>query len=185
MDKITNQDSNSVQKIDNDSMYKITFGGIIVISLLLIVIILQLFFMNKYLRNILEDNFILTNNNVNTELIVQTETTKSVYEVMPGWTEPEETQTTQPVTENNKSTSSTETGKNESTTQSGKTDSSVKNDEVGSPYVINTNTKKIHRPSCSVLANTKEENKKSVTLTDEELKEYLNGSYEFCKKCGG
>lgn len=158
MDKKSNQDGNSVKKSNTDLMYKIITAGIVVISLLLSVIVLQLFFMNKYLRNVLQDNFLVTDNNTDTELVVHTATTKSIYEVMPDWTVPEESETTQTVTENGKS---------------------------GSAYVINTNSKKIHRPSCSVLSNTNDENKKNVTLTDDELKEYLNGSYEFCKKCGG
>lgn len=158
MDKKSKQESNSVQKFNTDTMSKITLIGIVVISLLLIVIVVQLFFMNKYLRNVLQDNFILTTEKIETHLVVATETTKSVYEVMPGWTEPKETDTTQLPTETKKS---------------------------GSSYVINTNSKKIHRPSCSVLTNTNESNKKYVTLTDEELNDYLNGSYEFCKKCGG
>ncbi len=52
-------------------------------------------------------------------------------------------------------------------------------------YVINISSKKIHKPDCSFVARTKEENKKTVELSDEELKEYINKGHEICKTCGG
>ena len=47
-------------------------------------------------------------------------------------------------------------------------------------YIINTNTNKIHLPSCSSVANMSEDNKRQSTLTLEELK---NLGYEPCKLC--
>lgn len=52
-------------------------------------------------------------------------------------------------------------------------------------YVINTSSKKIHKPDCSFVTRTKEENKKTVELSNDELKEYLNNGHELCKTCGG
>ena len=52
-------------------------------------------------------------------------------------------------------------------------------------YVINTGTKKIHKPDCSFVKRTNDENKKSVELSKDELKEYTNNGYEICKTCGG
>lgn len=52
-------------------------------------------------------------------------------------------------------------------------------------YIINTESKKIHFSDCYVLDNTSDDKKNSVTLTDEELQEYLSNGYEVCKKCGG
>ena len=52
-------------------------------------------------------------------------------------------------------------------------------------YVINTDSKKIHYSGCYVLNNTSDSKKKYIDLNEEELKEYLNNGYEFCKKCGG
>lgn len=53
-------------------------------------------------------------------------------------------------------------------------------------YVINTNSKKIHRSDCSYAANMKEENKLTVELTYDELKnQYLSNGYELCSRCLG
>lgn len=47
-------------------------------------------------------------------------------------------------------------------------------------YVLNTNTKKIHRPTCSSVENMKEENCQDFTGTKEEL---LAQGYEPCGNC--
>lgn len=47
-------------------------------------------------------------------------------------------------------------------------------------YILNTNTKKIHRPSCSSVKQMKESNKRSYTGSLDDL---LNQGYEPCKKC--
>lgn len=53
-------------------------------------------------------------------------------------------------------------------------------------YVINTNSKKIHRSDCSYAANMKEENKLTVNLTADELNsQYLSNGYELCSRCLG
>ncbi|MBR2953588.1 MAG: hypothetical protein IKC45_04295 [Clostridia bacterium] len=52
-------------------------------------------------------------------------------------------------------------------------------------YVINTNSNKIHYSSCSFVARMKEENKKEIELSKDELNNYLNNGYTFCRTCGG
>lgn len=53
-------------------------------------------------------------------------------------------------------------------------------------YVINKSSKKIHYPNCSYAANMKEENKLTVGLTADELKnQYLSNGYVFCSRCAG
>ena len=47
-------------------------------------------------------------------------------------------------------------------------------------YVLNTNSKKIHEPSCSSVDSMKESNKKEYQGTLEEL---LTQGYEPCKRC--
>ena len=47
-------------------------------------------------------------------------------------------------------------------------------------YVVNTNTKKFHLPSCSSVDTMKEENKRVVTCTREEL---IEEGYAPCKRC--
>ena len=47
-------------------------------------------------------------------------------------------------------------------------------------YVLNTNTKKIHKPSCSSAKQTKAENREEYYGTVSEL---LNRGYEACQRC--
>ena len=49
-----------------------------------------------------------------------------------------------------------------------------------STYVLNTKTKKYHKPTCSSVASMKEENKKTVETTEEEL---LDMEYSPCGIC--
>lgn len=75
----------------------------------------------------------------------------------------------------------------------GETDSSVKTDasvsaemqlqsaeSVNGRYVINTNTKKFHRPSCSSVGQMSDVNKKE---TDKSRDELISAGYEPCKRC--
>ncbi len=50
-----------------------------------------------------------------------------------------------------------------------------------SQYVLNTSSKKIHKPTCSGALNMSEKNKKTVNGND--LKGYLNKGYEYCGSC--
>ena len=52
-------------------------------------------------------------------------------------------------------------------------------------FVININSKKIHYADCSFVNRMKEENKKSIQLSNIELKEHLNSGYTLCSTCGG
>lgn len=52
-------------------------------------------------------------------------------------------------------------------------------------FVINVNSNKIHYADCSFVNRMKEENRKSIQLSDSELKEYLNNGYTLCSTCGG
>jgi competence protein ComEC len=47
-------------------------------------------------------------------------------------------------------------------------------------FVLNTSTKKIHRPTCSGVSKMKEENKRTFTGDKEQL---LDSGYEPCKSC--
>ena len=47
-------------------------------------------------------------------------------------------------------------------------------------YVLNTNTKKFHKPSCSSVKQMKEKNKKVVTLSRQEI---INMGYDPCGRC--
>lgn len=50
-----------------------------------------------------------------------------------------------------------------------------------SQYVLNTSSKKIHKPTCSGATGMSEKNKK--TVKGAELKQYLNQGYEYCGTC--
>lgn len=52
-------------------------------------------------------------------------------------------------------------------------------------FVINVSSNKMHYADCSFVNRMKEENRKSVQLSDTELKEYLNSGYTLCSTCGG
>ena len=52
--------------------------------------------------------------------------------------------------------------------------------ETAQTYILNTNTKKIHRPTCSSVSQMKEKNKQTYEETVEELE---NMGYTPCKKC--
>lgn len=53
---------------------------------------------------------------------------------------------------------------------------------TGKTYVLNTNSKKIHSPSCRYAQSMKEENKQ--TVTDISLEELQAQGYEICSVCG-
>lgn len=109
------------------------------------------------------------------------EPTKSAEDIVPILGEMTSTETT---TEKSKETTTKKDGAENSntTTQSASQNNADKSDKT--TYVLNISSKKIHLPNCSFVDRTKEENKKTVELTAQELKEYLNNGYTFCKTCG-
>lgn len=52
-------------------------------------------------------------------------------------------------------------------------------------YVINKNSKKIHRSDCTFVDRMSDENKLVVKLTKEEYNQYINNGYTRCSSCGG
>ena len=70
------------------------------------------------------------------------------------------------------------TGKSQLDTE---TTTKAEDDINASQYVLNTSSKKIHKPTCSGAKNMKEENKKTVNGTD--LQKYLDDGYEYCGNC--
>ena len=67
-----------------------------------------------------------------------------------------------------------------STSSSSSSTSSSTNSGVESTYILNTNTKKYHLPTCSSVKSMKEKNKKEVNDTPENLEKQ---GYEPCKNC--
>ena len=64
------------------------------------------------------------------------------------------------------------------------TDESEKDTSEDEPdeitYVMNTNTKKFHKPYCSSVKDIKDKNKRETTLSREEI---INQGYQPCKRC--
>ena len=151
------------------SLKKIPFY-LFLIGVLIVVFIIKINETNKYLKIITESDNpsieIHTKDEKYDEVLnIYTEDTKTPEEILPN---PYDEINKQPTSEN----------KEEFVEPSTSTTSKQK-------YVINISSKKIHKPECSFVARTKEENKKTVELSNDELKEYLNNGHEFCKTCGG
>ena len=51
---------------------------------------------------------------------------------------------------------------------------------IEATYILNTNTKKFHIPTCDSVNDMKEKNKKEVTLSREEI---IEQGYEPCGRC--
>lgn len=54
-------------------------------------------------------------------------------------------------------------------------------DVNSSQYVLNTSSKKIHKPTCSGATGMSDKNKKTVKGTD--LQQYLDDGYNYCQSC--
>ncbi len=95
-----------------------------------------------------------------------------------------------------------ENSTSETTTHTVETSSKVQNDETTSGtvteastssynnsskmnFVINVSSNKIHYADCSFVNRMKEENRKSIQLSKDELNEYINNGYTLCSTCGG
>lgn len=76
----------------------------------------------------------------------------------------------------------TESTKNENITES---TAQQQNNSKKYDFVINTNSKKIHYSDCTFVSRMKEENKKAIQLSNDELNEYINNGYTLCSTCGG
>ncbi len=178
-----------------ESLFKKVPFLLLLICVLLVVSIFKINETNKLLERIADNNI----NNVEYEkfkdtfIEVETENNKTVEDYLPIVSELHEKD--ESTTENNSSDSKETTtkqnsvSKNETATQNSdaeketttKTDDNVQR----KTYVLNISSKKIHSPNCSFVPRTKEENKKTVKLSDSELKNYINDGYTLCKTCGG
>lgn len=101
----------------------------------------------------------------------------------------EETTTSTNINTNNNSNTATHktevtSTQNTNATEIETTTSSTDN-EGKITYVININSKKIHYAQCSFVNRMKEENKQTIKLSKNELKNYLKNGYTFCSTCGG
>lgn len=157
-----------------------------VTCVLLVVLICKLGETNHYLKEIAENGTeviqIETKENGQDVADVFIKTTNSAEDIVPILDELTTDETTETTTESTTKNKETET--KESTTKSDKQENST-NKSNKKTYVLNVSSKKIHLPECSFVSRTKEENKRVVELTEQELQEYLDDGYTLCKTCGG
>ncbi len=59
--------------------------------------------------------------------------------------------------------------------------STQEQDEILSQYVLNTSSKKIHKPTCSGAKNMSEKNK--MVVNSDEIQSFVNNGYELCGSC--
>ena len=162
------------------------------ICVLLVVLIFKLSQTNEYLKVIAENgkNSVEYETFDDTFIEVSTEETKSKEDYLPLLEEvtDNDTSTEENTTKNqNNSVKETTTkAQKETTTKNSTTTTQKQDDNVArKTYVLNTSSKKIHLPDCSFVGRTKEENKKTVKLSTDELNQYKNDGYSMCKTCGG
>lgn len=86
----------------------------------------------------------------------------------------------QPEVEINYQTGDSHALNQNSSSQSSSVSSNSKVSATGNEFILNTSSKKIHRPNCEALKNTKPQNQKSVTKSCAEL---INEGYSPCQLC--
>lgn len=176
---------------DSESALKRIPFYFFLICVLLVVLIFKLGKTNQYLRIIAENGTsnIEYETRDDTFIEVITEDKKEIEDYIPLLEEVTDETTTEKKT--NVSAKETTTKSNKETTTNNTTHSSTttqtseENNVTKKTYILNINSKKIHYPDCSSAARTKEENKKTVNLSKDELQNYINDGYTFCKTCGG
>ncbi len=158
------------------------------LSVVLIVLVVMLFKINNNLEIIANNSGkeispIVKDENYESVLDTFTEDYQTIDSIIPYASDVPTEKTDDSKTEASDEVKSTE----QSTSEINKTEpTSHSSDTVSkTTYVINTSSNKIHFADCTFAVRTKEENKKTVTLTVEEMNDYLNSGYTFCKTCGG
>jgi len=151
---------------------------------LLVVLICKLGETNHYLKEIAANGTNVIEIETNDEEYdsvadVYIETKKDAADIVPVLDVLTEENTDEAVTEQSKD-NTTKTTQSETTTKE-----DLNNSNSKTTYILNVNSKKIHLADCSFASRTKEENKKTVELTSDELKQYLKDGYTLCKTCGG
>ena len=160
------------------------------ICVLLAVICLQLNTANRYLKKIVSSgsgtyNY-QTNNESNDPYVIFSD--KSSEKTSEEQSNEEQTVESTP---ENQTTAAKSESTTASTTQNSTQVTSANTTESKpqgkiTTYVINKNSKKIHYSGCSYAANMKEDNKLTVNITEDELKnQYLSNGYTFCSRCAG
>ncbi len=154
---------------------------------LIAVLLLLIFFkLNEINKNIIESPFMNSVSQKEYESVsdVFIEKEEDISNILPIYGENEDNSTTN--TTGNDSEITTDTKETEANNEE-KTEvsSSNSNNSTKKNFVINANSNKIHYADCSFVNRMKEENRKYVQLSDNELNEYINNGYTLCSTCGG
>lgn len=180
---------------DSESLFKKVPFLLLLICVLLILVIFKIDKTNQLLEIIADNN----TNSIEFEefkdtfIEVETEDNKTVEDYLPIVSELHEKYetTTEKNTLGNKETTTKQNSASEKETTTATNSlekeptTELNNNVSRKTYVLNISSKKIHSPNCSFVPRTKEENKKSVKLSDNELNSYTNDGYTLCKTCGG
>lgn len=162
-------------------------SGLLVISCAITVVLL--FKINEMNNNLNRLSYIMENETESYQykdtIDVFYEETENGEEMLPGYDEYNNNK-------NEETTVDKETTSKKDTSIAATENITIKDEETQSPdnsskrnYVINVNSKKIHYSSCTFVGRMKEENKKEIELSKNELNDYLNNGYTFCSTCGG
>lgn len=165
----------------------------LIVCVLLVVLIFEIRDTNKSLRIIAENGTKSVEYETIDDTFVEivTEETKELVDYIPAASENTSSTTKISSNKDHNNVSTTKTSSNSTTKEStanatGSANAEVANNNQGKRnYILVTSTKKVHSPDCTYALRAKAENKKSVTLTDEQIDEYINRGYVLCKSCGG
>ncbi len=161
------------------------------VCVLLVVLIFKLSQTNEYLKVIAENgkNSVEYETFDDTFIEIVTEEKKDKEDYIPlleELTDEETTSQENTTKKTNNTQTETTTKNNEESTTANNTTTQKSDDNVSrKTYVLNISSKKIHLPDCTFVGRTKEENKKTVKLSTDELNQYKNDGYTTCKTCGG
>lgn len=172
----------------NEATLKRIASYFFIICILLVVLLFKLNEINNNLEIIAENGnssieIQTENEEYNSVLNIFTEEPDDYGNYMPIFNETtekniEETSSSKPENTTNNSVESTAVINIEETT-------TVSDSTSKSTFVINVNSNKIHYYDCSFVSRMKEENKKVIQLSKNELNDYLNNGYTLCSTCGG
>jgi DNA-entry nuclease len=80
----------------------------------------------------------------------------------------------------NNITTTTKSSSSKSNSAKKATTNTVKETPIGYDYVVNTNTKKFHRPGCSSINQMSDKNRRDYSGSRDDL---ISQGYKPCKKC--
>lgn len=183
--------------IKKQASTEVVFRKIPVLLLLICILLVIAIFMinktNQLLETVIENGISVNDYESfkDTFIEVETEDNKNVEDYLPivGEMHEKDESTTKDNSSNVQETTTKQNlvSEKDTTSISSTTETTTQsnNNTQRKTYVLNVSSKKIHEPTCSFVGRINEENKKIVKLSTDELNQYKNNGYDFCKTCGG